>query len=419
MIVFNEGVPRAGKSYDAVKNHIFPALVAGRRVFARLNGLDHEAIAAHLKLPKTRIDKLLQLVETDAVLATFACEKGEGGRWSIPAELKNALIVIDEVHEFYVQSRAPLPPEQENFFALIGQNGGDVVIMTQWIKRVHLAVRARIERKNNFQKFSAVGSDKSYRVTYYQTLGSDKFEKVGGSTEKYDPAIFPLYHGYAPGAENVAVYKSGGTTVWRQLAPKLMIFGALGVGAVWYLGSFFMGDTKFADQNKTTIGAPRDDALEAAMQRARLGGGVGTTEVQSVRETLEQKEKRERTEALALLTASQRYVVELAARGRVRLAVWVTQAKVDYVILEWIGDNGFLVERLIGMVLADMGFKVDSRPFGVLLMAGTELIVATQWPLTRVVREAEAQLYRIDDGAPVPALPSEASQGGRRGTETL
>ncbi|MEB2027395.1 zonular occludens toxin domain-containing protein, partial [Xanthomonas campestris pv. campestris] len=26
MLVFNEGVPRAGKSYDAVKNHILPAL---------------------------------------------------------------------------------------------------------------------------------------------------------------------------------------------------------------------------------------------------------------------------------------------------------------------------------------------------------------------------------------------------------
>ena len=42
MLVFNEGVPRAGKSYDAVKNHILPTLKKGRRVFARLNGLHHE-----------------------------------------------------------------------------------------------------------------------------------------------------------------------------------------------------------------------------------------------------------------------------------------------------------------------------------------------------------------------------------------
>ncbi|RNK90483.1 hypothetical protein C9400_18860, partial [Xanthomonas vasicola pv. vasculorum] len=34
MLVFNEGVPRAGKSYDAVKHHILPAIKKGRRVFA-------------------------------------------------------------------------------------------------------------------------------------------------------------------------------------------------------------------------------------------------------------------------------------------------------------------------------------------------------------------------------------------------
>ncbi|RWA38908.1 hypothetical protein C5H14_11335 [Xylella fastidiosa] len=39
MLVFNEGVPRSGKSYDAVKHHILPALREGRRVYARLNGL--------------------------------------------------------------------------------------------------------------------------------------------------------------------------------------------------------------------------------------------------------------------------------------------------------------------------------------------------------------------------------------------
>jgi zona occludens toxin len=414
MIVFNEGVPRAGKFYDVVKNHILPALVAGRHVYARLNGLDVEAIAAYLKLPQTRIEQLLHLVDTESVVSTFAAKKGDGGRWTIPLELRNSLIVIDEVHEFYVQSRAPLPPDQENFFALIGQNGGDVVIITQWIKRVHPAVRARIERKNNFQKLSAVGSDKSYRVTYYQTLGPDKFEKVGGSTERYDAAIYPLYHGYAVGADNVAVYKSGGTTVWRQLAPKLAIFGLLGVAAVWYLGGFFTGNTSFSDQDKTTLGSIKEG--EVWQQSSDVVRSVEAAP--AIKETLDQKQKRERTEALALLTASQRYVVELAARGRVRLAVRVTQAKVDHVILEWIGDNGLPVERLTGVALADMGFKVDSRPFGVLLTAGTESIVATQWPLIRVVREAEAQLYRIDNGAPAPALPSEASQGGRRATET-
>lgn len=75
MLVFNEGVPRAGKSYDAVKNHILPNLKKRRRVFARLNGLSHERIAAYLGMPLDEVQDLLVLVDTKDVSKLFACEK--------------------------------------------------------------------------------------------------------------------------------------------------------------------------------------------------------------------------------------------------------------------------------------------------------------------------------------------------------
>ncbi len=79
-----------------------------------------------------------RLAETKDVATTFVCSKHpETGQWCIPDEFKDALVVIDEVHEFYAAQRNQLPEEVENFFALIGQNGGDVLIMTQWINRVH------------------------------------------------------------------------------------------------------------------------------------------------------------------------------------------------------------------------------------------------------------------------------------------
>ncbi|PDM32949.1 zonular occludens toxin domain-containing protein, partial [Xanthomonas vasicola] len=146
MLVFNEGVPRAGKSYDAVKNHILPALKKGRRVFARLNGLRFDRIAKHLGIAESDVRSLLVLVDTKDVAKLFACTQDESGKWCIPDDFKDALVVIDEVHEFYVNERKPLAPAVENFWALLGQNGGDAVIMTQWINRLHSAVKARIQK---------------------------------------------------------------------------------------------------------------------------------------------------------------------------------------------------------------------------------------------------------------------------------
>jgi zona occludens toxin len=45
MLLFNEGLPRSGKSYSAMVDRIIPALKDGRAVFAHLDGLNHEKIA--------------------------------------------------------------------------------------------------------------------------------------------------------------------------------------------------------------------------------------------------------------------------------------------------------------------------------------------------------------------------------------
>lgn len=416
MLVFNEGVPRAGKSYDAVKNHILPAIKAGRQVFARLNGLDHAAIAKHLEMPEERVRELLHNVESDDVHKRFAAYKAEGGRWAIPDELKNSLCVIDEVHEFYVSQRQPLPEEQENFFALIGQNGGDVVIMTQWIKRVHAAVRARIERKNVFQKLTAVGQKNKYRVTYYQTLGPDKFEKIGGSTETYDPKIYPLYHGYAPGADNVEVYDGGGTNIWKMLGGKIVIWAIVGVLAGGTLIWFFVGggamslvggEKEPAAQELTPVSDPAA-YYTAARERDELG----------ILETPKQRQEREAAERLAAMSPGQRYVVGLADQGRIRLAVRMQSRGVDHYMVEWIGTDGRAYERLSGDDLEALGVKVRSEKFGLVLSAGDEQIVATQWPLTMVVREQEHRLYRLDDPQAAPALTPSDSEPSEMGGRT-
>lgn len=400
MLVFNEGVPRAGKSYDAVKNHILPTLKKGRRVFARLNGLHHERIAEHLGMPVDEIHRLLVLVDTKDVPTTFMCTKHpETGQWCIPDEFKDSLVVIDEVHEFYVAQRNQLPDAVENFWALLGQNGGDAVIMTQWINRVHQAVRARIERKNVFQKLTAVGLKSRYRVTYWHTTSPGKYEKVGGKTEKYDPKIYPLYHGYAVGSDNTEVYEEGGTNVWKALAFKGTIMGVVGLlGAYVFINFFLTGGGMIPEEEVAEQGAPSGmvAAPAASSNPAPAMPGLSV--------------KAPAADPLAGLSSEQRYVAALSEKNRIRLALTATFGDRQVGMVEWVDSSGNTVDQLSFDALVALGYRIKIASYGARLAAGDFETIATPWPREVPVREQDARLYRMD-GATGATGPANAVSG--------
>ncbi|MBH1408159.1 hypothetical protein I5U08_01390 [Stenotrophomonas maltophilia] len=413
MLVFNEGVPRAGKSYDAVKNHILPTIKKGRRVFARLNGLNHERIAEYLDMPVDEVHQLLTLVDTKDVASTFACYKDDAtGQWCIPDQFKDSLCVIDEVHEFYVAQRQPLPDAVENFWALLGQNGGDAVIMTQWINRVHQAVRARIERKNVFQKLTAVGMKNRYRVTFFHTTSPGKYERVGGKTEKYDPEIYPLYHGYAVGSENTEVYEEGGTNIWKALALKGSIFGIIGiVGAAVFIGFFMTGGGLVPEEEKKDDLPGMKAEASATANPAPQVPGVPV--------------KKAEPDPLAKLSPEQRYVAQLSKANRIRLALTASFGERQVGMVEWVDSSNNTADQLSFDALIAMGYRVRVFAYGAKLTAEDFTVIATAWPRQAPQRDVDSRLYRLDDasaGAGLATAGSEAGAGvrvsGGQGTPT-
>lgn len=418
MLVFNEGVPRAGKSYDCVKHHILPALKRGRPVFARLNGLKHDAIADYLKMPRERVRELLHTVDTKDVVTTFQCYRDEeSGQWRIPEQFKDALVVIDEVHEFYVQERKPLPPEVENFFALLGQNGGDGVILTQWLNRVHSAIKARIEKKNSFQKLSAVGMEGKYLVTYYQTVAAGKFEKVGSATKSYDKDIFPLYDGYAPGADNTEVYKEGGTNVWKAMALKAVLFGGAGVAGIVGMVMFFTGNMGLVKE------PPKVTAEQPIEVYDVEGNHLGTEGVPAAAPGQGAAGKvKEVIDPYKGLPPGQRYVAELGDKGRVRVAARATINDRELAVIEWVDTSGNTVESLDLDQLRDLGMTVTGKAFGFELVGGDKTIIATPWPRVMPVRQAEPELYNTSTAGLTPgaaALATAGSEGGGAGASPI
>lgn len=377
MLVFNEGMPRAGKSYDAVKSHILPALAAGRRVYARLNGLDHEKIAAYLNQPVGRVRDLLVLVPTAQVHDVFKAVNDPVAGWSIPPHLKDALFVVDEAHEFYVADRAPIRPEFEQFFSLHGQNGMDGVLLSQYYRRLHSSVRCRIERKNVFQKLSAVSMDGSYLVRRYHATAPEKFELVEGQTCKYDPSIFPLYSGYAPGAGNVAVYKAGGTTVWRRVFKYAMIVVPLLVLAIWMLSHFFTGSGGLVSRTKAKPVAPSH--APAAMASAAPGQVLpvvagGGNKAGALVADIPESEFKSMPDEVA-------YVFRLCSQARARLAASGSLGDHQFGVIEWPQGGGGVLDRLTFDQIRAMGVGIKTASYGVRLWYRKTVVIVTAWPL--------------------------------------
>lgn len=395
MLVFNEGVPRSGKSYDAVLSHILPALKSGRVVYARVNGLNHDKIADHLGLSPGIVRDLLREVPTADVLKTFQARKNEAGEWGIADDLKNALFVVDEAHEFYVASREAINPAIEQFFALCGQNGMDGVLMSQWYRRLHSSVRARIERKNVFQKLTAVGMTGKYLVTRFHTTTPDRFEKVGSDTCTYDPAIFPLYKGYADGASNVAVYKAGGKTVWHKLRKlALVVVPVVILGAV-SLHHFFTGAGGMVQPKP----APRVVSVPAAP--------VASPETMAKVKPLESASSLHPSIDTTGMPPSVAYVFDLTAQARPRLVGWIDMAGKGYGLIEWREDQGHVLDRMTIAQLRSMGVTVEHYPYGLKVGYRGKVFIATSWPVDMPGTDATANQARAGEPSPAssPYLP--------------
>ncbi|MFT3847858.1 MAG: zonular occludens toxin domain-containing protein [Propionivibrio sp.] len=209
MIIFNEGLPRSGKSHDAVKSHVFPAVRAGRRVVAYIEGLNPEKIAAAVGVEAETVKGLITVLTRDDVPEIW---KHCG---------KDAIVVIDEAQNYWPSQRQPLKPEMQRFIAEHGHDGLDIVLMGQCLSDVHPAWRRRVSQKVVFTKMEAVGQATRYTWISYKASSPEKFhESQKGPLlgESYDPVVFECYKSHNDGTENKDTYKDPRGNIFNSAA---------------------------------------------------------------------------------------------------------------------------------------------------------------------------------------------------------
>lgn len=229
MLIFHEGLPRSGKSYAACKDHIVSSLLAGRKVFAYIDGLDHARFAEVTQLPIERVQELLIQIRADQVKEIYKYIE------------KNALVVIDELQDFFPSQRQPLTEEMTRFITQHGHEGLDILCMGQDLRDCHAVWKRRVQRKITFRKMTAVGMDTRYKWESHESKGSEKFQKISSGVETYDKKYFGLYKSHTAGTANKGNYSDDRINIFKT---KFFIFGlpaafAFAIFGVWYLYGFF------------------------------------------------------------------------------------------------------------------------------------------------------------------------------------
>ncbi len=233
MITFHEGLPRSGKSYEATKEYIVPSLKKGRKVFARINGINHEKFAELagislelckqllIHIPESDVFKIYDVVENDS------------------------LVIIDELQNFFPSGRMKLTDEMTKFVTEHGHRGLDIITMGQSLSDCHNLWRRRTQRKIQFLKLDMLGKEDSYKWTAFQGAnkpdGEIMFTKINSGSKKYDSAYFGAYLSHQPDTENKGNLTDSRLNVFNNSTFKFGVpafFVVLGFAVYWLYGFF-------------------------------------------------------------------------------------------------------------------------------------------------------------------------------------
>lgn len=355
MFFFHEGLPGSGKSYEAVVKHIIPALSKGRPVDAYIEGLNHEKLAELASIDLYTCKQLLVVLTREDVADIHKLTRD------------NALVVLDEMQNFWPSDKRKLSPELTQFITEHRHRGQDVLGMGQDIRDIHALWRRRCAQKFVFSKLDGLGREGNYSVRLYKATGPEKYELVTKTVGKYDQKFFGTYASHLGSDISTENYKDRRAVIWNSFSFKV----ALPVFAVVLLISVYVVSSFFTDEQKLV-------QVPSVPPKATINSPV-VVPVQSVQQLDEVPLQRPDSDS---------YIDKLNRDWRPRLAAVIEGQDGKMVgLVEWY-DEGFRKResltfeqiRLHGVMVR----YVSNQLF--LDVPGTKSISVTSWPVDLVGR---------------------------------
>lgn len=187
MIFMLMGRPGGGKSYEAVRYHIIPAIKEGRKIVTNmpLNLL-------HFRLIYGDAADLIEIVTPSKNNPVpFSTMVDYGDTWYHPETGVGPLYVIDECHK--PLRRGKTRQDVEEWFAEHRHSKSDVLLISQYHRKLDLNICDLIDVVYSVGKTSAFGSQESYvRHTKTGIRGTT----LNTDVRSYDPAYYPFYRSH-------------------------------------------------------------------------------------------------------------------------------------------------------------------------------------------------------------------------------
>lgn len=396
MIIFHEGLPRSGKSYEAVVKHVLPALEAGRHVYARMDGFDDPLCVAKisyiLKKPYEQIDNLLHHLNEEQVMRVYDCVED------------NSLVLIDELQNFWPVGKSALQGQISKFVTEHGHRGLDILAMGQDLRDCHALWKRRVDRKVVFMKLDVLGAESKYKWVMFKAKAGEKFEQVATGVQSYDSKYFGTYKSHVSQDTNKENYKDTRAVLWNSSSFRygaLFIVLSVGIGG-WYLQKQFNPET--TNLYKSIPKHHENKVLpESQTNVAQVSYNQPASSVPASVPVVKDKD----------------YIQGLeSAGGRVRLVTVMSgMDRPAYVVIEFRDSSYRVTDRLDNFMLADLGWSIEIKSMRLvrLYKKGYPDMIATAWPLEVVGEVSDRQNEGVRraskaDQAPAKGVDPGASQ---------
>ena len=191
MITAKQGRPGSGKTHDAVKNDLIPALLSGRRVYCNIDGTQtKEAQTAWREIYGVTEDQLANFRFLDNAEIPYFWNLVEPG----------SLVILDEVQRHY-DSKEYMSQANKDFGKWASTHrhfGIDVVLISQMIGRIEKSVRDLVDFTYAFTKIRGLGKAASryYKCEFYSGSEVEGYPPLKTELRPYDRKIFPCYESY-------------------------------------------------------------------------------------------------------------------------------------------------------------------------------------------------------------------------------
>lgn len=369
MIFGNEGMPRSGKSLDAIQ-HIIDSMHAGRTVITNIYGLSHAAIAEYCSIPLPTIQRLLICIvppsdldedkRVDYVKAEF-----------LKHQVNDSLWIWDEINQFWPPERQPLPASWAKFVTEHGQLGIDILIMGQDLSELHTTWRKRLQRYTRFTKLDMMGKDDQFHWRSMTNIGKNKYRATAEGKKPYKKEFFPLYKSHREETTNKDNYKDKRFGVF-QAKHKFwaVVFAVAMFVALWNVVGFFS-----PPEAPEAAAAASSDAVSPAPVSKPVPVATESDSVEVVTETTEPK--REPIDYLDRF--AQQYELRLGAILD-RSSPQPGQAAFEFV-LDFVDPAYRIKERMRRVDVASLGWSIERHPYGIRIAKGDVSYVARPWPL--------------------------------------